>query len=247
MRRLVRAARGEIAGWPCYEIRPRSGSPSGRVLYMHGGGYVRQAEPWHWPFLRRLADRSGKAITVPVYPLAPEHTHREVLPTLLEVYARLASPDLALAGDSAGGGMALALAQALAAKGLPQPSAIVLLCPWLDVTMSNLAIAEVDARDPILCVEDLVLHGRAYAGSDDPATPAVSPINGPLEGLAPLTVFAGSREVVMPDARLFRDIAAQRGVAVDYRESEGMVHDWFLFPLPEANQTIAEIAEILRG
>jgi acetyl esterase/lipase len=146
-------------------------------------------------------------------------------------------------GDSSGGGISLALSQRLREDGQPQPGHVILLSPWLDATLSNPDIPAIDKIDPFLGVEGLKYGGEVYARDVDPRSYLVSPVYGNLKGLAPITLFIGTRDILWPDCRRLRDRAREEGVALDYREYDGMVHDWMLGPLPEAKRAIREIVE----
>ncbi len=137
--------------------------------------------------------------------------------------------------------MSLALGQRLREDGLPQPGNVIMLSPWLDATLSNPEIAIVDRIDPFLGVQGLQYAGAAYARDVDPKSYLVSPVYGSLKDLAPATVFIGTRDIFLPDCRKLRARAAAENVKLNYREYDGMVHDWMLGPLPEAKQVLREI------
>lgn len=155
-------------------------------------------------------------------------------------------PSVTLMGDSSGGGISLAPAQRLREDGYDQPGHVVLLSPWLDATLSNPEIAEFDKIDPFLGVEGLKYGGEVYARDVDPKSYLVSPVYGSLKNLAPITLFIGTRDILYPDCRKLRDNAAAEGVAINYREYPGMVHNWMLGPMPEAKHAIAEIIAAIK-
>lgn len=131
-----------------------------------------------------VARLTGARIVMPMYPPAPEHKYQEAYSDVLATYAGLAADtdpaDLTLLGDSAGGGLALGLTQVLEANHLPQPGNIILLSPWLDLTMSNPGIPNIESVDPTLGALGLIEMGRAWAGATDPKDPRLSPINGSM-------------------------------------------------------------------
>jgi epsilon-lactone hydrolase len=243
--------RHRVHGCPVYVLAPRGNATNRHVLYLHGGAYVDGIMKPHWQFLGRLVRASGCSVTVPVYPLAPEYTHAEAFPLARAVYRALASAmpprQLVLMGEAAGGGMALALAQSLLPDGMPQPGRIVLMSPWLDVTLSNPDIGRLEPVDPMLAVPGLREAARRYAGDSDLTDPMISPINGPLEGLAPITMFTGTDELLLPDARRFRATALAQGAPLSYHEYPGMVHVWPLLRLPEARRALRQIVEAIGG
>lgn len=225
-----------IGGFDCHTVAPRDGAAARAAVYLHGGAYVGEISPQHWALVSRMAD-AGVRVEVPIYGLAPRHTHRDAYPFVTTVYrdlvAEVGADAVTVAGDSAGGGLALGLAGALAGAGLPQPRRLILIAPWLDLTMSNPDIPRVEAVDPWLCRAGLRPAAAAWAGGDDPTDPRLSPLNGPLAGLAPIDLYVGTRDICLPDALLLRDRAAAEGAALQLVVSEGAVHVYPLVPAPE--------------
>jgi monoterpene epsilon-lactone hydrolase len=237
-----------VKGFPCYTVAPGPAVPTGKaVIYVHGGSYVKQIVNEHWEFIRRLA-AGGTRVEVPIYGLAPHHAHREAFGFLAAVYAELLEtyePEaVVIAGDSAGGGLALALAQTLEAFGLPAPGRLILLSPWLDITMSNPAITEVEPLDPWLTSIGLVESGQVWADGDDPSDPRLSPLNGDLSGLPPIDLFTGTHDVLHPDALVLRE-RAPAGAEVNLHIVPGGVHAYVLTPVHEAGHAIEHILKIL--
>jgi monoterpene epsilon-lactone hydrolase len=157
-----------------------------------------------------------------------------VFPFLLNVYQRIIDHhppnSVVFAGDSAGGGMALALCHELRTAGLPQPSDAMLLSPWMDVAFSDRAVEAVAQIDPLLNVGHLRIAGLRYAGGDPLDTPSVSPGAGSLAGLPRLTIFTGTHDVLNPDTRAFRARAAREGIDIGWHERENGVHCWMFLP-----------------
>ncbi|MGK5529780.1 alpha/beta hydrolase fold domain-containing protein [Streptomyces sp. URMC 129] len=230
---------------PCCTVRPRGHRNGSVVIYLHGGGYVNEIVKQHWALVSRLAD-AGARVEVPLYGLAPRHTYREAYPFLTDVYRQVLTDveadRVTFVGDSAGGGLALGFAQTLAAAGLPQPRRLVLLSPWLDVTVSNPAVIALEDKDPWLGRSGALEAGRAWAGGDDPADPRLSPINGPVKGLAPITAYVGTHEMIYPDVLALRDRCAAEGVPFDLTVCEGAVHVYPLIPVPEGRRAATDIA-----
>jgi epsilon-lactone hydrolase len=239
----------EIQERPVYTLRPRSGSSSRHVLYFHGGAYVHQIQRDHWSFLSRLVARTGCTVTAPLYPLAPTHRCDRTIAAIQAVYKEkfgdVPAGDQILMGDSAGGALALTLARSLRDEGRPQPKEIVLLSPWLDITMNDPAQRVYDRHDPYLGIPGLLEAGRLYAGGLDPHDPLVSPLNGNLHGLGSLSVFVGTRDVLLSDSRRLRLKADGEGIPLEYREYPGMFHAWMIANIPEARKAGARIAELV--
>lgn len=189
---------------------------------------------------------------MPVYPLAPDYHHDETQAMIAEAYdrhmAHVPAADQVIMGDSAGGALALVLARELRERGRPQPAHLVLLSPWLDATMQNPAVPILDQRDPYLSTPGLLEAARMYAGSLDTADPRISPINGGFEGLGRISVFVGTRDVLLLDSRRLHSTTSDLGIEIDYFEYQGMFHGWMLLGgLPEARRATSEIVRVLGG
>lgn len=250
LHRKHRVSQRNVNGHRVWTIEPKGDGCGKQIIYLHGGAYVNSFASQHWEFMSKLVDALGCTVTAPNYPHAPEYHVHDVFEFLLPLYLELASEaggaNVALMGDSSGGGISLALAQRLREDGLPQPGNIVLLSPWLDATLSHPEIVMIDKIDPFLGVDGLKYAGAAYARDVDPKSYLVSPVYGSFRNLAPVTVFIGTRDVFLPDCRKLRNRAAAEGVTIDYREYDAMVHDWMLGPLPEAKQVLREIVALLQ-
>ena len=220
------------------------------VLYLHGGAYVYEMMPVQWKMMARLLQRLDVAVTVPLYPLAPEHTCPEVLAFTQGVYTNLAEHaddmPVILLGDSAGGGMALALSQRLRDADRLQPAALVLLSPWLDVTCSDPRQDGLNAVDPQLAPAGLREQGRWYAGDLSPTNPAVSPIFGDLRELPPTLVLTGTHDLLNADAhRLKEGLAGAPPSQLTFSEYKDMLHVWPAMPIPESGEALDEVAAYL--
>jgi monoterpene epsilon-lactone hydrolase len=247
LRRASEVAQRTVGGFPVWTVRPRT--PSGTAaVYLHGGAYVSGIAPQHWALIGRLTD-AGVRVEVPLYGLAPQHSSRDAYPFVREVWTALAAQDgeVVLAGDSAGGALALGLAQQLVSDGGPLPDRLVLLSPWLDLTLSSPAIAEYERRDPWLARPGLVEAGLAWADGDDPTSPPLSPGGGPLAGLPPITLFVGNREIGYPDAAAFAAAAVAADVDVELVVADGAVHCYPLVPAPEGAEGARAVTEAVAG
>lgn len=188
---------------------------------------------------------------VPAYPLAPEQTVEDSFDAIVDLVEEVAAdcPDgVVLAGDSAGGGYALALAQALRDRGTAIER-LVLLAPWVDLTGSTPGTLEAAARDPWLSYPHLEIHASFWAGSGDSAVlagPRVSPGLGDLSGLSPALMFCGTRDLLQPgcDALFARAEEADR--PLEYVVAPGLLHVYPLLPVPEARAAFDRIVEFCR-
>ena len=216
------------------------------VLYLHGGAYVNGFNAHQWRFMDRLARQTGCTVVAPAYHLAPWADYARAYDDLTALYRTLLAEypgrRLILMGDSAGGGLALGFAEALAANGDPLPERLVLFSPWVDVSMDNPDIADYLPVEPMLHFDLVKVHGRYWAGDADTHFWQVSPLFGDMAGLPPVTVYCGTRELLYPDILLLRDRLADAGVDVTLRVGRGLNHDWPLMPIPEADRAFREIA-----
>jgi monoterpene epsilon-lactone hydrolase len=234
----------QVGGFPCHTVAPRGRRAERAAVYLHGGAYISEISPQHWALISQLAD-AGVRVEVPSYGLAPQHTYRDAYPFLTAVYRQLlAEVDasaVTLVGDSAGGGLALGFAQTLLGSDLPQPRRLVLISPWLDLTLSHPDLPAVELRDPWLSSVGLAEAARSWAGGDDPTDPRLSPGNGPLAGLAPVDVYVGTREICLPDVLQLQDRGATEDVKLQVTVCEGAVHVYPLVPAPEGRTAAREI------
>lgn len=235
-----------------FTLRPRNGNSSGtHILYLHGGAYVQGFVKPHWTFISKILKATSCTITAPDYPLAPDHTYKDAFAMVELLYKQLISETdprhLILMGDSAGGGFALALLQKLRNDNIPLPERTILLCPWLDITLNNPDIDPIDRHDPFLGRESLQQAGKLYAGGDDPAHYMLSPINGPLEGLGKISVFAGSGEILVADTRKLKSLATSKGIDIDYHEYPDMIHTWMLLNFPESDKARQQITDLIKS
>jgi epsilon-lactone hydrolase len=239
----------EDVGFPAYVISPRHVEPVRTVLYVHGGGYVAPIDPFHVRYVARLARSLRARIVLPDYPLAPEHTWRDSFGAMTDLAARWAAEPggIVLGGDSAGGGYALALAQALRDGGAHPPTHLLLHAPWVDLTTSTPETVEVSAGDPWLFLGKLHAYAEWWAGSiDDRGRPEASPALGDLSGLPPALMFCGTRDTLMPGCRLLARRASEAGWELTYVEAPDLIHVFPMLPfIPEARGAWRQTLEFL--
>ena len=222
-------------GWPVYTVTPRDrsgGTPSGSVVYLHGGGWVNEIALQHWQLAAQIAAEANTTVTVPIYPLVPFGTAAEAVAVVVELVREKQRKygSTCLAGDSAGGQIALSSALALRDEhGIALPRTI-LIAPGLDLTWSNPLIPVVQPTDPWLGTKGGLVLSKLWSGDRDILDPIVSPLMGDLRGLGPITVFTGTRDVLNPDAHLLRAKATDAGVELDFHEVAGQLHVYPLLP-----------------
>ncbi len=235
--------------FPVHTIRPRGRRPRTTVWYAHGGGFVGATDPWHVRYTLRLAEHLDAEVVIPDYPLAPEHTAHDSHAALVDGLAALcaAQDRVVVAGDSAGGGIALAVAMGVRDRGGPQPDRLLLVSPWVDLTTSTPETYELDAVDPWLFIGKTLAYAEWWAGGADRlAEPEASPALGDLAGLPPALMFCGTRDLLVPGCRLLAARAAEAGWPLTYVEEPGLIHVYPLLPgLPEARRAWRQTKEFL--
>ncbi|MCA9107885.1 MAG: alpha/beta hydrolase [Planctomycetales bacterium] len=224
------------------KLTPRSGADSGVLLYLHGGGYCFGTPSGYRPLVSRLARGARMQAFVLDYRLAPEHPFPAALDDALAAYRALvetnAPEQIAVAGDSAGGGLTVTLLHRLRDAGLPLPRAAALLSPWLDLTHSGATITTCAATELLVPEAVLVRLADWYAAGHELSEPSLSPLFGRHEGLPPLLVQASTTEALHSDAHRFANFARAAGVEVRFEEYDRMWHAWHLMaPLVKAART----------
>ena len=209
-----------------------------KILYFHGGSYVAEATKQHWDFIERIVNDTGATVILPDYPLAPKYNYKHVFQMVEPLYKELVetidSKQLILMGDSAGGGLGLALEEKIAQENLPMPAKTILISPWLDVRLNNPKIEEVQKNDKQLNKETLKLAGIAYAGEDGINSYLVNPIEGDLSKLENITILTGTHDILNPDVHELKQKAQQVGVSIEVKEYPEAGHIWLI----EKNSTL---------
>ncbi|WP_104500729.1 alpha/beta hydrolase [Acinetobacter indicus] len=244
----VRALR--LAGLKAEEIKPQDEATQ-LIFYIHGGAFYLGSLNTHHPFLTELAARTQMQVIHVDYPLAPENPFPEALEAIFDVYQTLLdqgvqTKDILLAGDSCGANLALALALKIRDEQLPQVSGLMLLSPFLDLTLTSESIRYNRKHDALLSIETLETGIQYYVPpSVDRGDPRVSPLFDDLTDLPPTLVQVGSKELLLDDAQRFRDKAEQAGVKVSFKLYTGMWHNFIMFSpwFDEAKMALADLAE----
>lgn len=224
------------------------------LLYLHGGGYVMGSPNTHRALAGELSRAAAAAVLLPDYRLAPEAPFPAAVDDAVAVYAWLLAQGhqpshLAIAGDSAGGGLTVATLIALRDKAVPQPRCAVCLSPWSDLNCSNASYQTRAAADPMITTADITMMAAAYLKGADPKSPLASPNRADLSGLPPLLIHVGRDELLLDDAVVLHEAARSAGVTSTLEIWDDMIHVWHAFHpmLPEGRQGIARIGEYLRG
>lgn len=224
------------------------------VLYLHGGAYNICSPNTHRETAARIAHASGARVLLPDYRLAPEHPFPSALQDATEAYRWLLESgfkggQIALAGDSAGGGLAIATALALREAGAPPPAAIACISPWTDLAMTGESIKTKAQADPLLNLPALKRMAANYFGDRDPRSPLISPVYADLREIPPILIQVGSDEILLDDSTRMARAAAAAGVRVSlkvYRQLWHVFHFNAKF-MPEAKAAIAELGAFIQA
>jgi acetyl esterase/lipase len=219
------------------------------VVFLHGGAYLLEASSFHRKIIETFVAEFGLTVSFIDYPKAPENnfrtTHKIVLEAYLEIVKKNSSDNFFLFGDSAGGGLALAFLQVLREQCIaPFPTKTVLVSPWLDLSMSNKLVNEFEKKDALLSIEGLRYAATVYSNGEDLRNPLLSPLFGNLSNLGEIKLLFGTHEIFHPDCmELVKQVNKATNTHIDVMIGENMMHDWIIFPVPEAKKTIHHIAQ----
>lgn len=223
------------------------------ILYLHGGGYVIGSINTHRSLAGRLSRAAKARVLVIDYRLAPENPFPAAVDDSVEAYRWMLSSGLkpgriAVAGDSAGGGLTVATLVAIRDAKLPLPGAGICMSPWVDLEGIGESMTSKASVDPMVQKDGLLQMASAYLAGKDPKTPLAAPLYADLSGLPSLLIQAGTRETLLDDASRIAERARKAGVNVTYEPWEGMIHVWQLFAplLDEGQQAIERIGEYVQ-
>jgi monoterpene epsilon-lactone hydrolase len=249
----VRVKYVDIAGIECEWLVPSGCKEAPVLLYLHGGAYVSGSAKTHRSMVSYLVKRAGMRALVPNYRLAPEHPFPAGLEDCVAVYRELVasgvSPaDIAIGGDSAGGGMTMAVLLRLRDAGDVLPRAAVLLSPWLDLRGTGESTKTRARQDPMFKVEDMPNAARHYAPPEEQANPLVSPVYADVHGLPPILIQVGDHEILLSDStRIAEKISAAGGqVTLQVWPHMWHVFQYFIGRMPEAKKSLVDVANYLR-
>lgn len=250
VRQSLDVTQREFGGMVVYDVRPlRPATRQRRILYMHGGAYLFEISKFHWHLIAELAERLGFGVTVPIYPLAPEHTFEAIFRPVEALHrsllAEMPARDIVFMGDSAGANMAVVLTMMAAKDGLPSPGRHVLISPGLDMSLANPDVAAMEEADPWLGIPGGLEAIRQYAPGIERTDWRISPVYGDLSVLPRTLVIAGTMDMLTPDAIVFAEKARAAGVEVELMIEPGMFHVFPLIDMPEARRARRRIVEFL--
>ena len=248
----------DFGGVPGEEVVFGDAATAGTILLLHGGGYVMGGPQTHRTLSSRFAKATRAGVVVIDYRLAPEHPFPAALDDAEAAYRALLAEGrppnrIVIAGDSAGGGLTLALALRLKMLGLPQPAGLFVISPWTDLLQSSETCVTKAETDPIISKEGLDAMAGAYLGSAAGHDPLTSPARGDFAGIAPILIHVGAEEVLLGDSIALAAVAGAAGTGVRLEIWPEMIHVWHAFAdrLAPAREAIGVastwIAERLAG
>ena len=237
-----------------YYILNSSSSAARAIFYFPGGSFTDQPRGVHWQFLNQLASDTGAMIIVPIYPKLPDTnaaaSYAAVLSFFQNCAAEMTWSELIFMGDSAGGGMALSLAMQLRDSGAAGPNKLILLSPWVDVTMANPDIPAYEAKDPALDSQLLRRLGELWADEMDATDPIISPLYGDFQDLGEITILTSKGELLYPDITALMQKLNEADIDCNALVSPGMFHVWpiyVLYSVPEVQESYEFIAATVMG
>jgi monoterpene epsilon-lactone hydrolase len=252
--RATRFERITLAGVRCERAVPPGATADSVLLYFHGGGYALGSARAYRGFAAQLAAQVGVPAIVPDYRLAPEHPHPAALQDALDVYhavldEHVDARHVIVAGDSAGGGLGLALVMALRDRGSPLPAAVGLICPWLDLD-ADVARTRTAASDPLILPRMTTEWAVPYVGEHAATEPAISPVFGDLSRLPPIVVHSAGDDPLAVDADALQAALAgvARGGGIEHVRFAGWWHVFHLQTgvLAAADAAVAALGAALR-
>jgi epsilon-lactone hydrolase len=237
-----------MQGVPGVWFIPKNSPKEKALLYLHGGGFIFGLSQPHLEMVAYLAQKLGLRTLVVDYRLAPEHPYPAPLDDCVTAYRWLleqgiSERNIVVAGDSAGGNLAITMMMKLRDLGDPLPAAAACLSPVGDLSSHSRAAR---TKDPLLPARAVRIYNKSYVANNDPREPLISPVFGRWEGLPPLLVHAGADEILCNDALRIDELAKAAGVDVRLEIYPRMWHVWQLFlSLPQAHQSLDDIAGFL--
>jgi epsilon-lactone hydrolase len=239
-----------IGGVGCVVCRPAA--PTSTILYLHGGGYRLGAARSWTAFATSLAAAADTQVVIADYRLAPEHPFPAALHDAAAVFDALAADHvgpLLVAGDSAGGGLAIALTVAASQSGGPLPDGLIVLSPWVDLTLDSETFTTRAETDQLFPRDSAVEAAESYLQGADPRHPLASPLLADLGGFPKTLIFAGGAETLLGDGLALSAALVTAGTSVEAHFPAGMQHVWpTLFPdLPESIDAMAAMTRFIRG
>jgi epsilon-lactone hydrolase len=244
--RFVEKEEVKFAGISAAWFKAAKSSNDKVILYLHGGGYCVGSYNSHRAMIARLARAAGHPVLAINYAKAPENPYPAALEDAVQVYQQMLADgwkNIFISGDSAGGGLSLALSLKIKELKLPMPTALMLISPWTDLTGSGDSVVRKADEDPLIAPELLEVFAKKYYVDHDPKLPFISPLFADLSGLPPTLIQVGTREVLLDDSTRLAKKMKEAGVQVELEIWDHMMHVWHWMAgiMPEGNEAIAKM------
>lgn len=237
---------------PIVHIQPKTTQSGLGILYLHGGGYVVGSSKSHTKLAAQIGHAAQAQVWLPEYRLAPEHTSPAAIEDIIAVYKALLAQGqdpkkLVIAGDSAGGGLSLSTAIAIRNAGLPLPAALVLLSPWVDLSLSGNSMKTHANQDAMLSEDWLAWCAKNYCGQKSATDPTCSPLYADLTGLPPVLIHVGTEEVLLDDAKRLAEQTEKHSIPTNLKvyDRVGHVFQFHAGILKESNDSIQNIGRFI--
>lgn len=250
--RFVTMEETTYADVPSAWFAPNGYGKSRVILYFHGGGYCVGSYHTHKALIARIARATGYKVLAPNYSKAPENPFPAAIEDALKVYKKMLEDgyeNIILGGDSAGGGLSLAVTQKTIELGLPKPAALILLSPWTDLTFSGDSVEKKADKDPLIVPHLLKIFAEKYIQKNEPTNPYISPLYSDFRNYPPTLIHVGGNEVLLDDSTRLAKKMNTAGVKVEFAIYKNQMHvfQYLAGILPEANDSINKIGEFVKS
>jgi acetyl esterase/lipase len=236
-----------VEGYSLHTLRRDDRNTKRTILYLHGGAYIFGPFRPEWAMLAKIADGVDCDFAIFDYPKAPEHHAIETIETTLRAFHALADQyepsDITLMGSSSGGGLAVAVLNAIRDAEQVQPDMAILISPAVDMTLDD-DLGDLEDRDILVSADFVRMAGTLYSGTLTANDPRVSPTHADLAGLSQMHIFVGSEEILLPSVRTFVDQAQAVGNNTQLIVGEGQQHTWPTAPTPEGRDAVDRIISL---
>ena len=215
------------------------------IIYIPGGAFCNEMTTFHWLFLRKIVKETNAKVIIPSYRLIPFGTYQDAFNLIIPFYKECLKENkkIILMGDSAGGGLAISLTLYFIKNNIKVPNELILLSPWVDISMENKEIDDYKSFDPLLDKEGLIVAGKLWKDKLDNHDWQVSPIYGDLKDINNVTTFVGTKELFYPDIiKLYKKLINVNNKLIIGKD---MIHAYPLMPIPEAKEAIKIIVDTI--
>ena len=239
----------KFEGMDVYSYNGRISDNKKKLLYVHGGAYIENANYFQLKFVMKIAKKTNSTLIFPVYPLAPKNDYRLTYDLMEKLYYLLTknNNEINIIGDSAGGGFILSFSMYLRDKGITQPKNIVMLSPWLDISLSNPEIKKYEKKDLILSIDGCKYAGELWKGKLSNNNFLVSPLYGNYDNLGKITIIVGGNELLKPDINKLKNKLDDLKINYNYFEYYKQCHNFAIYPTKEAKDVINNMSSIIKN